>query len=80
MTVVVEQHNTRECNCINHIKVAAVDVVVRVEIAEKEGRAYPGIVGQDFRSYFLVLRDAGCCGWLNIGGKGKVEQLGAAIQ
>ncbi len=59
---------------------AAMDVVVHVEIAEKEGRAYPGIGGQDFRPFFRVLKDAGYCGLLNIEGRGKVEQLGAAIQ
>ncbi|HEX5790967.1 MAG TPA: sugar phosphate isomerase/epimerase family protein, partial [Luteolibacter sp.] len=37
---------------------AAMDVIVHVEIAEKEGRAYPGIGGQDFRPFFRVLRDA----------------------
>lgn len=59
---------------------AAMDVVVHIEIAEKEGRAYPGIGGQDFRPFFRVLKDAGYRGLINIEGRGKPEQLGAAVQ
>lgn len=58
---------------------AAMDVVVHIEIAEKEGRAFPGVGGQDFRPYFQVLKQAGYNGAINIEGRGKTEQLGPAI-
>ena len=59
---------------------AAMDVVVHVEIAEKEGRTYPGIKGDDFRPFFRVLRQAGYQGGINIEGKGTNEQIAPAIQ
>lgn len=58
---------------------AAVDLLVHVEIAEKDGRTYPGVKGDDFRPFFRVLRDAGYAGAVSIEGKGKPEQLPAAI-
>lgn len=57
----------------------AVDLVVHVEIAEKEGRTYPGVQGDDFRPFFRVLRDAGYAGGISIEGRGKDDQLPAAI-
>jgi hydroxypyruvate isomerase len=59
---------------------AAMDVVVHVEIAEKESRSYPGIKGDDFRPYFRVLRDANYQGAINIEAKGTIEQLGGAVR
>lgn len=58
---------------------AAVDLLVHVEIAEKDGRTYPGVKGDDFRPFFRVLRDAGYAGGVSIEGRGKPEQLPAAI-
>lgn len=37
---------------------AAMDVVVHVEIAEKNGRTVPAVNGDDFRPFFRVLREA----------------------
>jgi sugar phosphate isomerase/epimerase len=58
---------------------AAMDVVVHIEIAEKERRAYPGVKGDDFRPYFRVLREAGYQGAINIEGIGTIEQLAPAF-
>lgn len=58
----------------------AMDVVAHVEIAEKEGRSYPGSGGQDFTPFFKVLKDAGYKGLINIEGRGKVEQLSKAVE
>lgn len=58
----------------------AMDVVAHIEIAEKEGRAYPGIGGQDFTPFFKVLKEAGYKGLINIEGKGKTEQLAKAVE
>jgi sugar phosphate isomerase/epimerase len=59
---------------------AAMDVVVHVEIAEKEKRSYPGVAGDDFRPFFRVLREAGYHGAINIEGKGTDDQLAPAFQ
>jgi len=59
---------------------AAMDVVAHVEIAEKGGRAYPGVGGQDFRPFFKVLKDAGYQGAINIEGRGSVGQLADAVK
>ena len=58
----------------------AMDVVAHIEIAEKKGRAYPGVGGQDFIPFFKVLKEAGYKGAINIEGRGKVEQLPKAIE
>lgn len=58
---------------------AAMDVVAHVEIAEKEGRTYPGVGGQDFRPCLRVLRDAGYRGAINFEATGGLELLGAAV-
>jgi len=58
---------------------AAMDVVAHVEIAEKEGRSYPRVGGQDFRPFFRVLRDAGYRGAINFEAKGGLEPFGAAV-
>jgi len=57
----------------------AMDVVAHIEIAEKQGRAYPGVGGQDFRPFFKVLKEAGYQGAINIEGRGKTEQLAGAV-
>lgn len=54
---------------------AAMDVVVHIEIAEKEGRTAPGVSGDDFRPFFKVLRDSGYQGAINIEGRWKEEQI-----
>ncbi len=59
---------------------AAMDVVVHVEIAEKEGRTYPGVKGDDFRPYFKVLRETGYKGAINMEAKGTDEQIAAAFK
>ena len=60
---------------------AAMDVVVHVEIAEKEGRTMPGVAGDDFRSYFHVLRQANYKGAISIEGKyTSDDQLAKAFQ
>lgn len=59
---------------------AAMDVVVHVEIAEKEGRTVPGISGDDFRPYFKVLRESGYKGAVSIEGKWQPAQIGPAFK
>lgn len=59
---------------------AAMDVVVHMEIAEKDERTYPGIKGDDFRPYFKVLREAGYQGAICIEGSGSLEQVGPAFR
>ncbi len=57
----------------------AMDVVVHVEIAEKEGRSVPGVNGVDFRPFFEVLRTHGYHGAISIEGRWKMEQLPKAF-
>lgn len=52
---------------------AAMDVVVHIEIAEKNGRTVPGVSGDDFRPYFQALRESGYKGNISIEGKYKDE-------
>jgi sugar phosphate isomerase/epimerase len=59
---------------------AAMDVVVHVEIAEKDGRTFPGVKGDDFRPFFRVLREAGYQGAINIEGNGIDEQVAPAFR
>lgn len=59
---------------------AAMDVVRHVEIAEKGGRTYPGVEGDDFRPFFRVLREAGYQGAISIEGKGGESQISAAFK
>ena len=59
---------------------AAMDVVVHLEIAEKEGRTVPGVGGDDFRPYFQVLKDAGYSGAVSIEGRWQDEQLAPAFK
>ncbi|MFM7180882.1 MAG: sugar phosphate isomerase/epimerase family protein [Verrucomicrobiales bacterium] len=56
------------------------DVVVQMEIAEKDGRSYPGIKGDDFRPWFRVLAKAGWKGAINIEGRGEPSQLAPAFR
>jgi sugar phosphate isomerase/epimerase len=56
------------------------DVVVHMEIAEKKGRTYPGIQGDDFRPYFRVLAEAGWKGAMSIEGKGEPARMAPAFQ
>jgi sugar phosphate isomerase/epimerase len=58
---------------------AAMDVVVHIEIAEKEGRTAPGVNGDDFRPFFRVLRDVKYNGAINIEGKWTDAQLAPAF-
>ncbi|MCF7734215.1 MAG: sugar phosphate isomerase/epimerase [Akkermansiaceae bacterium] len=58
---------------------AAMDVVVHIEIAEKEGRTVPGVNGDDFRPFFRVLREANYRGAINIEGKGTDAQMAPAF-
>jgi sugar phosphate isomerase/epimerase len=58
---------------------SAMDVVVHVEIAEKEGRSVPGVSGEDFRPFFNVLRKTGYQGAVSIEGKWEDSQLAAAF-
>ena len=59
---------------------AAMDVVVHVEIAEKEGRTVPGVDGGDFRPFFEVLRARGYAGAVSIEGRWEIEQLARAFE
>lgn len=59
---------------------AAMDVVSHIEIAEKSGRSYPGVKGDDFRPFFRVLREAGYQGAINIEGTGTEAQAGPAFK
>lgn len=59
---------------------AAMDVVVHVEIAEKGGRTYPGVKGDDFRPFFRVLKQAGYRGALSIEARGEDKQLARAFE
>jgi sugar phosphate isomerase/epimerase len=72
-------HMSQEGDTPEDLKAAA-DLLVHVEIAEKEGRTYPGVKGDDFRPFFRVLRDAGYNGAVSIEGNGKLDQLAPAIQ
>jgi sugar phosphate isomerase/epimerase len=56
------------------------DVVAHLEIAEKQGRTYPGAKGDDFRPWFRELAKAGWRGAINIEGKGEPSQLPAAFR
>lgn len=56
------------------------DVVVHMEIAEKEGRMYPGTNGDDFRPWFRVLAEAKWTGTLNIEGRGEAARLPSALR
>lgn len=59
---------------------AAMDVVYHTEIAEKEGRALPGVHGQDFRPYFKVLREGGYHGLISMEGSWKDNQVAPAFR
>lgn len=59
---------------------AAMDVVVHIEIAEKDERTVPGVRGDDFRPFFRVLREAGYQGAVSIEGKGTDDQIGPAFK
>lgn len=59
---------------------AAMDVVVHIEIAEKAGRTYPGVAGDDFRPYFRILREAAYHGAISIEGEGTEDTLAAAFR
>lgn len=59
---------------------AAMDVVVHMEIAEKQGRTYPGVKGDDFRPFFRVLRESGYKGAIGIEGNGSPDQVGRAFE
>jgi sugar phosphate isomerase/epimerase len=56
------------------------DVVVHIEIAEKEERTVPGVKGDDFRPFFRVLREAGYQGAISIEGKGTDAQIAPAFK
>lgn len=58
----------------------AMDVIVHMEIAEKEDRTAPGVQGDDFRPYFEVLRKAGYKGAISLEGRWKMEQLPKAFE
>jgi sugar phosphate isomerase/epimerase len=59
---------------------AAMDVVVHIEIAEKEGRTVPGVSGDDFRPYFRVLKESGYKGAVSIEGKWTDATIGPAFE
>jgi sugar phosphate isomerase/epimerase len=71
-------HMAKEGDTPEDLKAAA-DLLVHVEIAEKKGRTYPGVAGDDFKPFFRVLRDAGYTGAISIEGSGKPPQLVNAI-
>lgn len=55
------------------------DVLVHVEIAEKDDRTVPGVSGDDFRPYFEGLRDIGYRGMINMEGKWEIGQVEKAV-
>lgn len=57
----------------------AMDVVVHVEIAERDGRTAPGVTGVDFRPFFGALRAGGYGGAISIEGRWEVEQIAPAF-
>jgi sugar phosphate isomerase/epimerase len=57
----------------------ALDVLVHVEIAEKEKRSYPGVMGDDFRPFLRVLREGGYRGAINIEASGTDDQIANAF-
>lgn len=59
---------------------AALDFVVHVEIAEKQGRTVPGVGGDDFRPFFRVLRQGGYQGSVSIEGKYTDDQIAPAFR
>ncbi len=59
---------------------AAMDVVVHIEIAEKEGRTVPGVSGDDFRPYFRTLRESNYQGAVSIEGKWTDATIGPAFK
>lgn len=59
---------------------AAMDVVVHMEIAEKNGRTVPGVTGDDFRPFFKVLKETGYQGAVSIEGKYNDAQLAPAFK
>lgn len=59
---------------------AAMDVVAHVEIAEKTGRSYPAVNGDDFRPFFRLLHEAGYSGAISIEGSGTNDQAGPAFK
>jgi sugar phosphate isomerase/epimerase len=58
---------------------AAMDVIVHLEIAEKEGRTVPGVKGDDFRPFFKVLRETGYRGSISMEGKWQDNQIANAF-
>lgn len=59
---------------------AAMDVVVHVEIAEKENRSVPGVSGDDFRAYFRTLRETNYQGAISMEGNWQENQLRPAFE
>jgi len=57
----------------------AMDVIVHIEIAEKEGRAFPGTHGEDFREFFKVLKKANYQGAISIEGRRPEQELSKAF-
>lgn len=51
----------------------------QVEIAEKESRSVPGVMGDNFRPYFAALSAAGYSGPITIEGNGTFEQVRRAF-
>ena len=58
----------------------AARLLVHGHIAEKEKRTAPGVMGDDFRPFFAVLKDIGFHGRLSIEGKWKIEHLPKAYE
>lgn len=59
---------------------AAMDVIVHLEIAEKEGRSAPGTKGDDFRPFFQVLRSHHYDGAISIEGRWELDTIGKAFE
>lgn len=51
-----------------------------VEVAEKEERTVPGVMGDDFRPYMKSLAEGGYSGYISIEGNGNAEQLRGTFQ
>ena len=59
---------------------AVMDVVVHIEIAEKEERTFPAVKGDDFKPFLRILRRAGYDGAVSIEGKGDDSQIAPAFR
>jgi sugar phosphate isomerase/epimerase len=94
----VDHKNLRLCVDIYHMRkegespssiLKAKGYIIYCEVAEKEGRTPPGVQGDDFRPYFIALKQVGYhdkisieCRWENVAVQGQIafQELQKQIQ